>query len=285
MGEDLHSPIVPLCYNHSIYTSRIISQFQKKIWDFYVLNKRDFPWRETRNPYKILVSEVMLQQTQTSRVLPKYEFFLEKFPTITSLAKAKNEDVLRLWSGLGYNRRALYLKRTAEIISSTKDVWVTPEFLQTLPGIGPNTAGAIYVFSTNKPHVFIETNIRRVFIYEFFKDKSEILDKDILKLINSTLDIKKPRDWYYALMDYGAYLAKTETNPNRKSKHYTKQSKFEGSLRQIRGKILKLLLEKGKMPEKELEMYFKDKEKLTKALQHLEKDRIIINTDSKISIA
>lgn len=254
------------------------SPFQKKIWDFYKINKRNFPWRDTTDFYKILVSEVMLQQTQTHRVAPKYQAFLEKFPTIQKLAKASNEDVLRIWSGLGYNRRALYLKRVAEIIIESKKT-ITPEFLITLPGIGPNTAGSIYVFTANKPHVFIETNIRRVFIQEFFKDQDNISDKSILGLIEQTLDVKQPRDWYYALMDYGAHLAKIQTNPNRKSKHYTKQSKFEGSLRQTRGKILKLLLVQNKLQLIEIENQFENKENFHKALHQLEKEGFIkVNT-------
>lgn len=248
--------------------------FQKKIWNFYKAGKRTFPWRETTDFYKILVSEVMLQQTQTHRVVPKYHAFLDKFPTIQKLAKGSNEDVLRMWSGLGYNRRALYLKRTAEIIIQSSDK-LTPEFLVTLPGIGPNTAGSIFVFSTNKPHVFIETNIRRVFIQEFFKDQDNISDKSILEFIEQTLDVKQPRDWYYALMDYGAYLAKHQTNPNRKSKHYTKQSRFEGSLRQARGKILKILLAQNKTQLKNVEKQFENKEYFQKALGQLEKEGFI----------
>lgn len=257
--------------------------FQKKIWEFYKENGREFPWRNTSDPYKILISEVMLQQTQTSRVLPKYEEFLKRFPKIENPAKASNEEVLRAWSGLGYNRRALYLKRAAEILVRDKFSLslrakrgnLTPEFLQTLPGIGPNTAGAIFVFSTNNPHVFIETNIRRVFIHEFFKDKEKISDKEILKLIEQTLDKKKPREWYYALMDYGAYLAKTEVNPNRKSKHYVRQSKFEGSVRQTRGQILKILLDQSKIPLIDLEKQFENKEYFQKALNQLQKEEFL----------
>lgn len=272
------------------------SVFQKKIWNFYKTNKRDFPWRETTDPYKIMVSEMMLQQTQTSRVLPKYHLFLERFPIVESLAQASNVDVLKLWSGLGYNRRALYLKKSTEIIAQTKD-WVNPEFLETLPGIGPNTAGAIYVFSTNKhsfqsstssvglkPYVFIETNIRRVFIHEFFKDQENILDKDLLELVKKTLDHKKPRDWYYALMDYGAYLGKIGTNPNRKSKHYLKQSKFEGSLRQIRGKILRILLEQKKISTEDLKKQFENKAYLEKALSQLIKEGFVIIQKSIITL-
>lgn len=221
------------------------SNFHEKIWKFYAQNKRDFPWRETTNPYHILVSEVMLQQTQTSRVLPKYQEFLKKFPTLESLAKASNADVLGVWSGLGYNRRGLYIKHIAESVVKNHQgkIPLDPKTLITFPGIGPNTAGSIYVFTTNKPYVFIETNIRRVFIHEFFKDQKVVSDKEILKLIKKSLPAgRQAREWYFALMDYGVFLAKTEVNPNKKSKHYSKQSKFKGSLRQVRGEILRILL-------------------------------------------
>lgn len=248
-------------------------EFRKKVWEFYKKNRREFPWRETFDPYKILISEVMLQQTQTSRVTAKYEEFLKKFKNFEDLAKATTEEVLRAWSGLGYNRRALYLKKIAELVSKEKSEFpLDPKVLVSFPGIGPNTAGSIYVFTTNKPYVFIETNIRRVFIHEFFKDSSKISDKQLLELVNKTLDTKNPREWYYALMDYGAYLAKTEINPNRKSKHYSKQSKFEGSLRQVRGKILKILLEKKMVVIKELEKQFENEEHFQEAMKQLQKE-------------
>ncbi len=224
---------------------------------------------------------MMLQQTQASRVLPKYEMFLKTFATIHKLAEASNENVLKIWSGLGYNRRALYLKAAAEKLSQNPDFH--PSHLKTLKGIGENTAGAIYVFSTNNPYVFIETNIRRVFIHEFFKNQENVSDKDISRLIEITLDQKNPRNWYYALMDFGAYLGKAEINPNRKSKHYIKQSKFEGSLRQSRGKILKILLHEKNISIHRLEkqinsVHFK------KALAQLENEGFLVQTNDKIEI-
>lgn len=264
---------------------RKVKTFQDAIWSFYSKNKRNFPWRKTTDPYKILVSEIMLQQTQTSRVVPKYELFIQQFPKIENLAKASNEDVLRLWSGLGYNRRALYLKRLAErIVKENRGVNLDPEFLKTLPGIGPNTAGAIYVFSTNKPFVFIETNIRRVFIHEFFKGQEKILDSSLTPLISHTLDQENPREWCYALMDYGACLAKVEINPNRKSKHYTKQSKFEGSVRQVRGKILKILIEQKQISKNNLERQINSSHFET-ALQQLETEKFISQKNNIVRIS
>ncbi|HLL60855.1 MAG TPA: hypothetical protein VK338_04000, partial [Candidatus Nitrosocosmicus sp.] len=227
--------------------------FQRIIWDYYKKHKRDLPWRNTTDPYKILISEMMLQQTQVTRVITKYKEFLDPFPNFQSLANASLQEILRVWQGMGYNRRAKYIKAISEkVMNEYRGILPNdPNILVTFPGIGKNTAASIVAFSFNKPTVFIETNIRRVYIHYFFKDSDGIEDKDILKLVEKTLDKVNPRDWYYALMDYGTYLAKTVENPNKKSKHYTIQSKFEGSNRQIRGAILKHLL-LSQMTEKDL---------------------------------
>ncbi len=263
-------------------TEQKIRKFQNKIWNFYKDNKRNLPWRNTNNLYFILISEVMLQQTQVPRVLHKYEEFLKTFPTIKHLAESSNEDLLRTWSGLGYNRRAFYLKNAAIKLYSNPEI--TPEHLLTIKGIGPNTAGSIYVFCKNKPYVFIETNIRRVFIFEFFNNKEKIDDKQILSLVEKTLDTKNPREWYYALMDYGTYLAKIYKNPNRKSKHYTKQSKFEGSIRQTRGNILKALLKDKTMNIQDLEEKI-NSEHFKNALKQLETEQFLKVIDKTVKIS
>lgn len=237
-----------------------IEKFRKVIWEYYKKSGRKFPWRETRDPYHILVSEIMLQQTQTSRVEGKYEEFLKKFPNFRALARARTGDVLRAWQGLGYNRRALALKTIAEIVIEeySGKLPSEEEKLKALPGIGPATAGAIRAFAFSLPSVFIETNIRRVFLCSFFSYKEKVDDTEVMKLITATVDKKNPREWYWALMDYGSALlttsgsmllttggaGKKRENPNRKSKHYTKQSKFAGSNRQLRGRILRILLNK-----------------------------------------
>ncbi|WP_428771471.1 A/G-specific adenine glycosylase [Treponema sp. HNW] len=224
------------------------AEFCRSILDFYEREGRDFPWRHTVNPYEILVSEIMLQQTQTERVLPKYLAWLERFPDVESLAAAPLADVLALWSGLGYNRRARFLHEAAKrlnlILKETGRFPDTPEALDALPGIGPYTARAVCTFAFNKPEVFIETNIRSVYIFFFFPDAAgrEVKDTDLLYLIEQTLYRENPRLWYYALMDYGAALKKKVENPSRKSRHYTKQSRFEGSLRQARGAIIRCLV-------------------------------------------
>ncbi len=255
-------------------------EFQKIIWDFYQKNKRDFPWRETTDPYKIMVSELMLQQTQTHRVLPKYEAFMNRFPTIKELAAASLSDVLELWIGLGYNRRAKFLHQAAIIISQNNSLFPQdPKELQKIPGIGPYTASAILVFAYNKPLLFIETNIRRVYIHHFFKDTEKISDKELFPLIEQTIDNKNPREWYYALMDYGSYLAKIIQNPNRKSTKYIKQSKFEGSIRKVRGEILRQLLTIKKLNKTQLKRILtaEPEEKINSALDGLQKDNIIEN--------
>ncbi|MEX0930119.1 MAG: A/G-specific adenine glycosylase [Candidatus Paceibacterota bacterium] len=212
------------------------------------------PWRITKHrsaktvtPYHVLVSELMLQQTQVQRVVPKYKEFIKRFPTFKALANAPTKDVLTHWKGLGYNRRAVNLKRTAEII--TKDhggrLPRDEKALVSLPGIGPYTARAVQAFAFNIPSVIIETNIRTVYTHHFFADKESVHDRDILPLIETTLDHTHPREWYYALMDYGAHLKQTGVKLNAKSKHYTKQSPFKGSNREARSKILSSIMENG----------------------------------------
>lgn len=220
-----------------------MEQFKKTIWNYYKEHKRSFVWRHEPDPYKILISEVMLQQTQTYRVVPKYEQFVAKFPTIESLADATLLEVLKVWQGLGYNRRAKFLHLLAQKVVNDHQGTVPfcRDTLQTLPGIGWATAGSICAFAFNQPTVFIETNIRTVYIHFFGQQRTEIKDKELLPIIAATVDQENPREWYYALMDYGVMLKSTQPNPSRKSAHHTKQSRFEGSDRQIRGMILKLL--------------------------------------------
>lgn len=245
-------------------TKAKIASFQRLVWDFYKDNKRDLPWRKTSDPYKILVSEVMLQQTQVNRVIQKYKDFISRFPNFKILSEAPFSEVLRVWQGMGYNRRALYLHRAALVImrEQKKILPHNQEMLVKLPGIGVNTAGAICAFAFNQPVVFIETNIRSVYIHEFFKDKDAISDKDVLVLIDKTLDHANPRDWYYALMDYGAYLKKGFKNPARRSLHYATQSKFEGSDRQIRGSILRAFTESQSLTIRKLLNRFAKKEEI-----------------------
>jgi A/G-specific adenine glycosylase len=230
------------------------TDFQSFIWQFYRDHGRSFAWRNTENPYYILVSEVMLQQTQTYRVEPKYEQFIAELPTIESLAHASLCTVLSLWQGLGYNRRGKYLHELAKQIVTEHNGIIPdiPEKLIQLPGIGKNTAASICAFAFNKPTIFIETNIRAVYIHSFFAGSDQVDDKELLPFITQTVDHTNPREWYYALMDYGVYLKKQCVNPSRASKHYTKQSKFEGSDRQIRGAIIRLLTKQTDIEKSDL---------------------------------
>lgn len=229
-----------------------IQDFKKVVWGYYRAHKRDFPWRKRQTPYRVVVSEIMLQQTQAPRVVEKYNAFMQAFPRVEDLARAENREVLKLWSGLGYNRRALFLKRMAEVIVSEYNGKFpkTIKELKKLPGIGPYTAAAVYAFAYNKPHVCIETNIRTVFLYHFFaKTKRQVSDSELLPLIEEALDRENPREWYAALMDYGTYLKAVLPNPSRKSAHHTTQSKFKGSNREVRGTLMRVLVEKAQTLE------------------------------------
>ncbi len=221
-----------------------IQDFQKRIISYYNESGRDFPWRKNITPFSILVSEIMLQQTQVFRVEPKFLGWLEEVPGFAELAEISTPKLLELWQGLGYNRRALALRESARKVMNefNGELPADPEVLRTFPGIGPATAASICAFAFNMPVVFIETNIRRVFIHFFFGDKSEgVSDKELLPLVEAALYKESPRDWYNALMDLGTELKTIVPNPNRRSRHYTKQAAFEGSNRQARGAILKVL--------------------------------------------
>ena len=226
-----------------IPNSREVDAFREVVYGRYRRCGRSFPWRETTDPYAIHVSEIMLQQTGTTRVASKYEEFLSEFPSYATLAASSTSEVLRVWSGLGYNRRAKYLRDSARIVI---DRWngvlpKDPETLTDLPGIGKNTAGAIVAFAYNTPVVFIETNIRRVFLHAFFAGRDKVHDTELLPFIEATLDPASPRVWYWALMDFGVFLAREFPNPNRRSAHHTRQAPFENSNRQIRGRVIRLL--------------------------------------------
>lgn len=208
------------------------------------LHYRDLPWRYIDDPYAVLVSEVMLQQTQVPRVLRKWRRFLDVFPTLDALAAASTSDVLTEWQGLGYNRRALALKACAEKCSSIFEGSLpgTYDDLIALPGIGPATAAGVLAFAFNKPGVYLETNVRTVFLHDVFRDVQDVSDKRIVPLVAATCQRDDPRTWYYALLDYGAHLKASVPNPSRRSAHYAKQSKFEGSRRQKRAWIVRRVL-------------------------------------------
>lgn len=259
-------------------TPRAVALFREIVCDYYSQRRRPFAWRRTRDPYRILVSEIMLQQTQTGRVKEKYEEFITAFPDFNALAEAPLQKVLAVWQGMGYNRRAVALKELARAVVDRfgGKLPPSPEELMTLPGIGRYTASALAAFAFNKPSVLIETNIRTVFIHFFFHDRSGITDKEILPLVEKTLDREHPRDWYNALMDYGVMLKTLHPNPGRKSAHYKKQSPFMGSNRQLRGALLKALVAApGLSEQKLLRLISAPPEKIKAALVELREEGFI----------
>jgi A/G-specific adenine glycosylase len=231
-----------------------VSAFRAMICAYHHQSARSMPWRETRDPFAVLVSEIMLQQTQVERVQLKYDEFLGRFPTLAALASAPLTDVLKVWQGLGYNRRAIYLKRCAEeIVAQHNGIFpATVQKLQALPGIGPYTARAMAAFCFDVAEPLIETNIRTVYIHFFFHGHDKVSDHDIMPLIATTLDRENPRQWYYALMDYGAMLKQLHSNPGQRSRHYTRQSRFEGSNRQVRSRLLRQIIAQPGITVKQL---------------------------------
>ncbi|MDD2308853.1 MAG: A/G-specific adenine glycosylase [Desulfuromonadaceae bacterium] len=232
----------------------IIGAFRSMILAYYHEIARSMPWRETRDPYAVLVSEIMLQQTQVERVRLKYGEFLAHFPTLATLSSAPLSDVLKVWQGLGYNRRAIYLKRCAEDIVTRYDgiFPATVQELQTLPGIGPYTARAVAAFAFDVAEPLIETNVRAVYIHFFFHGHDKVSDRDIMPLVAATLDQTNPREWYYAVMDYGTMLKQRHPNPGKRSSHHTRQSSFEGSNRQLRSRILRQIIAQPGITVKQL---------------------------------
>ena len=267
---------------HNLYkkhglSDEVIQAFRDFILFFYRRNKRAFPFRENITPYRVVVSEIMLQQTQTNRVSQKFIEFINAFPDFNSLAQCSNEKLLSVWQGLGYNRRALALKEIANIVMNKFDGDLPKDIksLEALPQVGYNTASSILAFAYNIPTCFIETNIRRVYIYFFFPGSSKISDKEIMEIVEKTVDKENPREWYYALMDFGVMLKKKHPELNKRSAHYRKQAKFDGSNRQLRGKVLKLLLKKPYSKQEIVAILNHEEKKTVKILKTLVKEGFI----------
>jgi len=225
--------------------SHLVKRFRALVWAHYKKEGRHtLPWRKTHDVYKVLVSEVMLQQTQVDRVILFYTKFVKKYPTAKKLAASSLAELLTSWQGLGYNRRAKQLKAAAQALAEKKVQTVAE--LEALPGVGPYTARAVAAFAFNEDVVFVETNIRTAVIHHFFTSNDEnasvrVTDQEIEEVLAAALPKGKACEWYSALMDYGASLKRIGVSHNTKSAHHTKQKSFTGSLREARGAILRHL--------------------------------------------
>jgi A/G-specific adenine glycosylase len=299
-------------FRENMESEKKIEEFKAEVLSYYNQFGRRFPWREGCGAWGVLVSEFMLQQTQTERVVPFFERWMKKWPTPEALNAATLEEALAEWVGLGYNRRCRFLKDCGRIIAEERggQVPATPEDLRLLPGIGEYTSGAIACFAYNYPCVFIETNIRAAVIHFFFSGSeagkadvepdlfapdlrkasvpvveeaspvattpAAVPDAAIVPILEAALDRDNPRVWHWALMDYGAHIKKMTVNPNRRSAHYAKQSKFEGSFRQIRGRVVRALIGNGRATVAELLSGTGAKEAdLYRALEDLKRESMV----------
>jgi len=213
---------------------------------------RDFSWRRTRDPYAVLVSEVMLQQTQVARVERRFDEWMAGYPTLEALAAAPLAVVLESWQGLGYNRRAIALKRAAvqRVDAAAGSPATLPSeetALRALPGIGAATAAGVRAFAFDEPSVYLETNVRTVVLHELLSDRDGVADREIVPLLAEAMQEAlrqgiSAREWYHALLDYGAHLKRVLPNPSRRSAHHARQTPFEGSRRQKRAWLLRAVI-------------------------------------------
>jgi len=285
--NDIRELCIMIYFETGSRIDRLVSDARRH---FKTQGRAHLPWRRTRDPYKVLVSEVMLQQTQVERVIPFYKNFLREFPNAQRLSEAELSRVLTAWQGLGYNRRAKYLHGAAkEVVEKWHGKFPrTAAEIESLPGVGPYTARAVAAFAFNSPEVFIETNIRTVFLQHCFASRrTKVSDKEILLLVAEAFKRSKmePREFYAALMDYGAHLKRSGMKLNAKSKHYAKQSKFEGSARQLRGHILKLLLQKPHTERSLVQQTGRSSADVRAALADLQKEKMITKQGSLFIIA
>ena len=272
----------------------------EKLLSWYAKHGRSLPWRQTRDPYAILVSEIMLQQTQVDRVIPKYEAWLKAFPDWKALADVSRSEVLGLWSGLGYNSRAVRLHALSKLVVELGGkLPVSEEELVKLPGIGPYTAGALMAFAHNKPGKCIDVNIERIVKrYCFPKNKKEIgkkeLEEEFLSLFPSDATA-----FANAMMDFGSLICiasnpkcdscplydecetKGERVEEKQERKKKRQPTFLHSNRWWRGQILKALNTDGKLSRTALfqkilkETDAVDKQKFDAALSQLADEGLV----------
>ena len=261
------------------------ADFTEIIWQKGRELYRTMPWREDTRPYYVLVSELMLQQTQVDRVIPKFNAFIAVFPDVRSLAAASLADVLRVWQGLGYNRRAKYLHDAAKMIVADYhgEFPVAKQELLALPGVGSNTAGAICTYAYNTPEPFIETNVRTVYFHHFYPSGETVRDKELLELVRQTLDAEHPREFYWALMDYGSWLKRQGAGRLSQSKHYKKQSPLKGSVREVRGSIIRVLARRSHTDDA-LRRAVNADDRYAVALEGLLRDKLIVLTQNHYSL-
>lgn len=259
-----------------IIATKQIHDFQSLIFSWWEKNRRDLPWRKTRDPYRILVSEVMLQQTQVLRVLPKYAEFIKAFPTVDDLANASTAKILKVWKGMGYNRRAVYLKRTAEaVVADYQGKFPDSELLLTkLPGVGTYTARAIMVFAFGKNVAMVDTNIRQIFTHFFFNGLPQ-KEKLIQELADKLVPVGKSWAWHQALMDYGAIALPR----NRPEQRRGTPVPFRESNRFYRGRIIdvlrKLPISENKLLSDLVKQYGKTRDDYKKIIAGLIKDGLV----------
>lgn len=260
-------------------------EFQELIWQKGRELYREMPWRQDTRPYYVLVSELMLQQTQVDRVVPKFYDFITAFPDEHTLAAASLADVLRQWQGLGYNRRAKFLHEAAKkVVYEWKGVWPdTVGELCRLPGVGPNTAGAMMAYIYNQSVVFVETNIRSVYFHHFFQHDKDVTDTQIRSVMEATLDFEHPREFYWALMDYGSWLKRQGLGKIATSKSYKKQPPLEGSVRQVRGRII-AALSKGDLMIGRLANVVGHDERFEPALAGLVRDGLVMQQGDSVHL-
>lgn len=259
-----------------------MDDFKAQVWDYYRHGARSMPWRDNPSFYYVLVSEMMLQQTQVQRVIPKFNDFIERFPTLESLALAPLSAVIEQWVGLGYNRRAKYLHEASKRVAAVGQP-TTLVGMVALPGVGKNTAAAIMNYVYNAPTPFIETNIRTVYINHFFNTESSVSDTQIMVYVMDTLDVDRPREWFWALMDYGTYLKSQGRGSLSVAKQYKKQGALKGSVRQMRGWIVKVL-SMGDIPAAELNAKFIGDNRYVTALEGLKRDGLIDQTGTTVHL-
>ena len=265
----------------------VLAAFQELVLDHYRAFGRDLPWRHSADPYAILVSEVMLQQTRVERVRGRWERFVDRFPDLEMLAGAPLAEVLSEWQGMGYNRRAVNLKRIAEAVVADHGGVLPrdPDVLRTMPGLGAATAASVSVFAYDNPVAFVETNVRAVYLHIFFSGIEGVKDAQIAPLAEEALWREDPRVWHWALMDYGVALKRALPNPSRRSAHHARQAAFEGSNRQLRGRILRALLAAGPMTAQDVTAAVDGDQRAGDALLALGREGLVEESAGLFSIA